>query len=200
MQQKSWDRSGAIALTCRPPYAILLAEEEMTLSTINDSAGRGTPCLEEDLHSIHSLARLLPAGQRRLQRWLQVRTFATEEPVYEEGEAAVALYFLVSGSLALLSGRRSGPGDRLKIVQPGGTCGCAALSTLAFYGESCQALEPSRLAVLPNSSFTDMQQRYPDIALALLQGILDETLDDWRAALTAYHGLTSHLTRANIIV
>lgn len=170
------------------------------MPTISESASRGAPCLAEDLQSIHSLARLLPAGQKRLQRWLHVRTYAAEEPVYEEGEAAVALYFLVSGSLALLSGRRAGPGDRLKIVSPGGACGGAALSTQAFYGESCQALEPSRLAVLPHSSFNELQQRYPGIALALLQGILDETLDDWRAAMAAYHGLTSHLTRANIIV
>ena len=40
----------------------------------------------------------------------------------------------------------------------------------------------------------------PAIAAALLQGLREETLDDWRQALRTYSGLTDHLTRANIIV
>lgn len=160
----------------------------------------GQPCALEDLRTIRALARLLPAGQKRLLPWLHIRQYAAEEPLYNQDEPALALFFLISGSLALLGETGAGKSDRFKIVTPGQACGSAALSGDAFSGESCQAMEPSRVVVLPQSAFAGLLASHPAIAIALLQGILDETLDDWRQALRAYSGLTDHLTRANIIV
>lgn len=160
----------------------------------------GQSCRLEEIEPLRALARLLPAGRRRLLPWLHLRTYADEEAVYRQGEPALCLFFLLSGSLALEVDSRSARPDRLKIVAPGQACGSAALAGDSFHGESCLALEPSRVAVLPQSAFEYLLASHPGIAVALLQGLLEETLDDWRQALRTYSGLTDHLTRANIIV
>ena len=131
---------------------------------------------------------------------MHVRTYQPDEALYEQGEPALALFFLISGSLVLLLRGQAEKSDRLKIVLPGQCCAAAALSSDAFHGESCLAIEPSRVAVLPQSAFEEVMASQPAIAIALLQGVLDETLEDWREALRTYSGLTDHLTRANIIV
>jgi len=160
----------------------------------------GQPCRPEEIEYLHALNRLTPAGRKRLLTWLHVRTYAADEPLFRQGEPALCLFFLLSGSLALEADSRTGRPDRLKIVAPGQACGSAALAGDAFYGESCLALEPSRIAVLPQTAFHQLLAGQPAIAAALLQGLLEETLDDWRQALRTYSGLTDHLTRANIIV
>jgi CRP-like cAMP-binding protein len=171
------------------------------MSDVHDAAGsHGQPCRLEDMLLIRAFARLLPGGQKLLLPWLHLRTYAPDEMVYKQGEPAAAVFFLISGSLALHAETADGKYDRLKIVASGQACNAAALSSEAFNGESCRALESSRVVVLPQSAFMDLLARRPTVAAALLQGILDETLDDWRLALRAYSSLTDHLTRANIIV
>ncbi|HNW61194.1 MAG TPA: cyclic nucleotide-binding domain-containing protein [bacterium] len=163
-------------------------------------SGAGEPCTLEELRFLRALARLLPAGLQQLQPWLHRRTYAPGECLYRQGEAALTLFFLLSGSLALEIEEQAGRPDRLKIILPGAACGAAALSGDAFHGESCLVLEPSSVVVLPQSGFQELQETRPAVAFALLQGVLEETLDDWRKALRTYSGLTDHLTRANIIV
>jgi CRP-like cAMP-binding protein len=172
----------------------------MKTTRTTESARTGEACGLEEIRTIRALSHLLPAGQKRLLPWLHLRTYAAGEMLYRQGEPALALFFLLAGSLALQIEERAAQPDRLKIVIPGQACGAAALSEEAFQGESCLALEPSRVVVLPQSAFQELLASHPAMAVALLQGLLEETLDDWRQALRTYSGLTDHLTRANIIV
>ncbi len=165
-----------------------------------EKPGGGQSCHLEEIACLRALARILPAGRKRLLPWLHARTYTAEEPLYREGEPALCLFFLLSGSLALEADSQAGRPDRLKVVAPGEACGSAALAGDAFYSENCLALEPSRVAVLPQTAFRQLLAGQPAIAAALLQGLLEEALDAWHQAIRSYSGLTDHLTRANIIV
>lgn len=163
-------------------------------------AGAGQPCTLEELRPLHAFDRLLPAGLKRLQPWLHARTYGPGDPLYAQGEPALILFFLLSGSLALEVEEKAGHPERLKIVLRGEACGAAALLGEAFYGENCRALESSRVAVLPQTGFEHLLAAEPALACALLQGVLGESLEEWRKAQRNYASLTDHLTRANIIV
>ncbi|HOT97332.1 MAG TPA: cyclic nucleotide-binding domain-containing protein [bacterium] len=160
----------------------------------------GQSCTLEELRPLRAFARLLPAALKRIQPWLHVRTYEPGESLYEQGEPALILFFLLTGSLALEIEEKAGHAERIKIVLRGEACGTAALVGEAFYGESCRALEASRVVVLPQFGFEQLLAVQPALACALLQGALEETLEDWRKAQRNYGNLTDHLTRANIIV
>jgi CRP-like cAMP-binding protein len=131
---------------------------------------------------------------------MQLRTYAANETIYRQGDPPAALFFLLSGSVALYHQEQSGRQDRIHVLAPGESCGHAALLPASPQNETAVAAESARLVALMHADFISLSIEKSEIAILILQGVMEEVLEKAKMAFTAYHGLTNQLTAANIIV
>ncbi len=152
------------------------------------------------LTTIAAFARLAPHRLNRLLPYLHIRAFAADETIYNQGDPPGAAFFLLSGSVNLFHEESASRRDRIRVVAAGASLGHAALLPAAPQLESAIAVEPVRVLVLLRADFDTLIIKEPLMATAILQGVLEEVLENARVAFTAYWGLTNQLTAANIIV
>ncbi len=154
----------------------------------------------ELLTVVSVFSRLTPNQRVCLVPYVHLRAYRTDETIYEQGDPPAAVFFPLSGAIVLYHQEEALRRDRIRTVSVGESCGRAALLPAAPQQESAVAAEPLQLLVLSHADFEMLTIRESAIATAILQGVLEETLEEMRKAFTAYRGLTNHLTAANIIV
>lgn len=164
-----------------------------------------SPELAEQVRSDHltaiaAFSRLAQHRRNRLLPYLHLRTFAADETIYEQGDPPAAIFFLLSGSVNLFHQEGTSRRDRIRVASAGESLGHAALLPAAPQLESAIAAEPVKLLVLLRADFDTLKIKEPILATAILQGVLEEVLENACLAFTAYRGLTNQLTAANIIV
>lgn len=91
--------------------------------------------------------------------------------VFHEGDPADAMFGLLAGRIKLVRYAASGREMLLHLVRPGQTFAEAALFGDATYPATAEALEPSRLWVLPRTRLVDLVRTSPDLALALVASV-----------------------------
>src|SRR5438270_3499851 len=107
---------------------------------------------------------------KELERFCRPSLRKAGTTLFRQGEPAEALYMVAEGSIEL---RARPPGRRvyrtIEIVQANCTFGDEALFSEGNYLMSARVLEQAKLLVLPRSSFDQLSEQHPDIAVGILQ-------------------------------
>ncbi len=82
-----------------------------------------------------------------------------------EGEPCPGLFLVKSGTVKLYRISRGGDEQIMRIVYPGGCFECAPLFDRGSNPVSAQALEASKMIVIPIASFESLVSSYPELAL-----------------------------------
>lgn len=149
---------------------------------------------------IKILARLKKADREQLMRVMHKRDFRADDVIYQQGQPAMAIFFILQGSVGLFKSDADQRLQRLKVVPMGDCFGAAGALAGAMHHESAIALEPVQVLAMTHSEWSRLLQLQPTLAMEVFCGLYQELLADWHAILTEYHGLTVQLTKANIII
>jgi CRP/FNR family cyclic AMP-dependent transcriptional regulator len=125
---------------------------------------------------------LSPAELEPLARAATIRRAVRGEHIFEVGEAADAIYIVVSGQLKDATYSDDGAEITHSLWEPGqffGEVGFFARSRRRVM--SMQALEPSTLVVLGREALTAFLARHPAVALKLLEDIA--TTSQWQTGM-----------------
>lgn len=99
------------------------------------------------------------------------RSLAKGEILFHEGDPADAMYGLLEGRLKLVRYAPSGREMLVHLVRPGQTFADAALFGDATYPATAEAVEPSRLWMLPRSRLFTLIRTSPDLALGMIGSV-----------------------------
>ena len=107
---------------------------------------------------------------KELERFCRSSVRKGGTTVFRQGEPADGLYMVLEGSIEL---RARPPGRRvyrtIEVVQPTCTFGDEALFGEESYLMSARVLEVARVLLLPRSSFDQLSDQHPDIAVGIMQ-------------------------------
>jgi len=118
------------------------------------------------------LLRHLPEGvRRRLVDEGLSRRFERGEILFHEGDAATAVYALVSGSVKLVRYSPKGKELLLHLVHPGQSFAEAALFGEGTYPATAEALERSEVWFWPREQLVSLIGSSPEMALAMVASI-----------------------------
>ncbi len=118
------------------------------------------------------LFRSVPAGEiDAIVAAARLRTFRRGQVVFTTGDPGDSLLVVLSGRVKVVA--RSVDGDELTlaIVQPGSVFGELSVTDGGPRSADAEALEESRLLVVPREAVQDVCSRVPSVALALANSI-----------------------------
>lgn len=118
------------------------------------------------------LFRSVPAGEiEAIVAAARLRTFRRGQVVFTTGDPGDSLLVVLSGRVKVVA--RSVDGDELTlaIVQPGSVFGELSVTDGGPRSADAEALEESRLLVVPREAVQDVCSRVPSVALALANSI-----------------------------
>ena len=118
------------------------------------------------------LFRSVPAGEiEAIVAEARLRTFRRGQVVFTTGDPGDSLLVVLSGRVKVVA--RSVDGDELTlaIVQPGNVFGELSVTDGGPRSADAEALEESRLLVVPREAVQDVCSRVPSVALALANSI-----------------------------
>ncbi|MBI3930706.1 MAG: Crp/Fnr family transcriptional regulator [Chloroflexi bacterium] len=93
------------------------------------------------------------------------QSFAKEETILLEGDPCPGLFVVKSGLVKLYRTSLRGDEQIMRVVSPGGCFECAPLFDGGPNPVSAQALEASKMIVIPIASFESLVSSYPEVAL-----------------------------------
>jgi CRP-like cAMP-binding protein len=131
------------------------------------------------------LARLDEESRRSLARCALLREVAPGATVFAQGDAADALYVVVSGELRVVVASPGGDEATIALIRPGEACGELGLIDGQPRSASVVASQPAKLLSVRRNDFIDWLRPRPDAALALLETLsirirrVNETLADF---------------------
>lgn len=118
------------------------------------------------------LFRSVPAGEiEAIVAAARLRTFRRGQVVFTTGDPGDSLLVVLSGRVKVVA--RSVDGDELTlaIVRPGSVFGELSVTDGGPRSADAEALEESRLLVVPREAVQDVCSRVPSVALALANSI-----------------------------
>ncbi|HEY9887811.1 MAG TPA: SulP family inorganic anion transporter [Candidatus Obscuribacterales bacterium] len=104
-------------------------------------------------------------------QYLEKRKIAAGELLFEQGNAATALYFIESGQISTFLELGEGKTKQLQTSGPGTIVGEVGLYGQTRYAGSGMADKPSSVYQLSRSALEQMQQEHPDIAAEFHQAV-----------------------------
>lgn len=128
-----------------------------------------------------------------------VRQFNAEESIYHEGSPAVAIYFILDGSVGLYQKRRSQQTDRVHLLQAGKFFGDAALFTAHARQHSAKALEKTQLLVLFKSDYDHLAASLPHLAMKILAMVASKLYRDLTVFQTEFHELAQKVAQDQLL-
>jgi CRP/FNR family transcriptional regulator, dissimilatory nitrate respiration regulator len=128
-----------------------------------------------------------------------VRQFNVEEFIYHEGSPAVAMYFVLDGSVGLYQKRRSQQTDRIHLVQSGAFFGDASLFTARERQHSAKALEKTQLLVLFKSDYDQLAASQPQLAMKILAVVAAKLYRDLTVFQTEFHELSQKVAQDQLL-
>lgn len=97
------------------------------------------------------------------------RSFAKGQTLFGQGEEASHLFVVESGRLKIFTTTQSGQENQLGLFGPGTHVAIVALFGFETYPASCEALEDSRVLVLPAQRLAKRLGAEPAMAMAMLK-------------------------------
>jgi CRP-like cAMP-binding protein len=128
-----------------------------------------------------------------------VRQFNAEESIYHEGSPAVAMYFVLEGSVGLYQKRRSQQTDRIQLVQSGKFFGDASLFTTRERQHSAKALEKTQLLVLFKTDYDQLTTSQPQLAMKILAMVAAKLYRDLTVFQTEFHELSQKVAQDQLL-
>lgn len=125
-----------------------------------------------DLANFTLLADFGPEDRARLGEWLEECELAAGEELFDEGEPANGLYFVLSGRLRVESTHLG----ESALFGAGNTLGSFAIVVDGPRETRASAVEDCRLLVLHRSGFRRLVDSDPRLACRLLEAILRESV------------------------
>lgn len=129
---------------------------------------------QEDLEAMRRaslFAGLLPAEFLRLVSHARPRLLKNQAPIFAEGEAANAFYFLVTGAVCLYRLSPSGDEKVIEILGPGQVFAEAVVFLGGHYPVSASVVSEVRLVEIPVHDFVQTLEASPSMALRMLAGM-----------------------------
>lgn len=120
------------------------------------------------LKCLPCFAGLSPEALEYLEGNVQELSFAKGEIIILEGEPCPGLFVVQSGSVKLYRASRDGDEQIVRIVHRGGCFECAPLFDKGTNPVSAQALEATRISLLPASHFEVLTTTYPEVVLQIV--------------------------------
>ncbi|PWH12752.1 MAG: hypothetical protein DDG59_15390 [Anaerolineae bacterium] len=107
-------------------------------------------------------------GKESLEQIAVRRTFAAEQIIYLEGEAADTVYLLEKGWVKAVRLSRKGREQAVLVLRAVDLFGDVAIFTTGFYPGTVTALEDCFVWTLPAAELLERINRYPELAQAFL--------------------------------
>lgn len=124
--------------------------------------------LMEVLRSVPLFSGLDEVAYHEIGHWVEVLSFPPEHYIFYQGDEADAVWIVASGRVRML--RHASPGKEviLELLGPGEVFGGATL-LLSRNPATAQAATPVTVLRLPRSAYLELLERYPRVAVRLLQ-------------------------------
>lgn len=127
--------------------------------------------------------RTLPDEERlRLRDGVLRKVFGRSQRVVRQGDEVTGVYVVQSGVVRLSHVTADGKEVVVRLLGPAGLIGLTETLTGRPYLLSAEAVDASRLELLPRSVVVDVLGRHPDVAAALLGWLASElhrTVEAW---------------------
>lgn len=149
---------------------------------------------------IKSLAKFSRPDFSKLKTYFHTRDFPPNKTIYQQDQAAVAIFYVLQGSIGLFRSDSNHQVERVKVALQGESFGFAGVLVNTNHQETAITLEDVRVLTLMQSEFIRLTRQYPSLAIHLLCGLLQESMTNWYSALNEYQALTMELTKSNIII
>jgi CRP/FNR family transcriptional regulator len=115
-------------------------------------------------------AELDVSSLTRVARFCERRTFAKNEPLCHQGDAARAFFLVEYGRVKVFRATKDGREQILHLVEGWQSFAEVALLSMESYPASALALEETAAIVVPRAPFLDMVERDPAATRAMLAG------------------------------
>lgn len=138
----------------------------------------------------------LPADQvHEVARWMSLRSVATEQILFHQGEPAASMFLVVRGTLRLEQRDRRGDMQPIGNVWPGEPVGEDALFDRAPRSQTCIASSPCVVAELSADDLAVVERRTPPLASKLIAALCQVQ----SRRLRRLNGLTEELIRKHAV-
>ncbi|HZR03093.1 MAG TPA: Crp/Fnr family transcriptional regulator [Burkholderiales bacterium] len=117
---------------------------------------------------------LSTAALAKIERRTAARSYARHAVVITEGDDAISMFVIESGSVKVYRTESDGREIVLNILSVGQHFGELALVDETARSASVMTLEPSRLLVLPKAAFREFLAESPEIAYQLITQLVQE--------------------------
>jgi signal transduction histidine kinase len=130
--------------------------------------------LAVELRSVPAFSDLAQPIIDWLAAHMEIASYREGEVLIAEGAAADRMIVLLEGELQGRSGQAASDG-RIFTTRTGDVTGLLPYSRLTHYPTTVRAMQPSRLATLHSSHFTELIERFPELAGRLV-GIMSDRI------------------------
>lgn len=144
------------------PQAILPGHQALFLSEGVDGLNEGA----------HFLDRLTQKERQRLNAHGQQITLKAGESVFTQGEPHAGIYIIEQGRVRVFHTAPTGREITLAYWTPGHFCGGPEITGGGAHIWSGEALEETRLLLIPNPALHSLITQVPNFALCLIEGLV----------------------------
>jgi len=123
----------------------------------------------DDLRLVSIFSELSDAELRMIFRILQVKTVPAGTPIFHEGEAGEAVYFVSSGMVKISTAAVDGKEKIIHFMQAGQVFGEVVLFESGPYPATATAVEDSAIGILRNRDLFLVLKENNDLAVSLLR-------------------------------
>ena len=104
----------------------------------------------------------------RVASFVQQRSLAKDEMLFQESEPAIGFYVVQRGAINAHRVNAQGKEQVIHVFRPGESMGEAALASPTGYPAAARAVEPSTVLIVPKADILNLVAARPDLALRML--------------------------------
>lgn len=104
----------------------------------------------------------------RIATFVQQRSLAKDEYLFQESEPALGFYVVQRGAINVHRVNAQGKEQVIHVFRPGESMGEAALASPTGYPAAARAVEPSTVLLVPKPDMLNLVAARPDLALRML--------------------------------
>lgn len=151
-------------------------------ATRGDGGMHARETIAARLRSVDLFAGLPDEALQSAAASVQVRRYRRGEPIFTEGDAGVAVHFVLSGRVKVFRRTADGVEHILRIWHPGETFAAIVLLRPTTYPASAEALEDAVVGRLPASDFERLANSFPALRARAGSVVADRVLSAQRKA------------------
>lgn len=104
----------------------------------------------------------------RVASFVQQRTLAKDEVLFQESEPAIGFYVVQRGAINVHRVNPQGKEQVIHVFRPSESMGEAALASPTGYPATARAVEPSTVLIVPKADILNLVAARPDLAMRML--------------------------------